>query len=140
MSWPPAVTVPLLGLTMPQMMLISVVLPAPLGPSSAKISPRSISRSIDFSAWKPDAYVLDRSLTEMTGCMGVRPLKELAEGGSGWRSRLCRGVASLLPAAPRGMIVGDEAAPFLAALRGLRSKDARAVAKPTVLITPPETF
>jgi hypothetical protein len=28
------------GLTMPQMMLISVVLPAPFGPSSAKISPR----------------------------------------------------------------------------------------------------
>ena len=29
------------ALTMPQMMLISVVLPAPLGPSSAKISPRA---------------------------------------------------------------------------------------------------
>ena len=39
MSWPAAVTVPEPGLTMPQMMLISVVLPAPLGPSSAKISP-----------------------------------------------------------------------------------------------------
>ncbi len=39
MSWPSAVTVPLLAVTMPQMMLISVVLPAPLGPSSAKISP-----------------------------------------------------------------------------------------------------
>ena len=32
--------VPALGVTMPQMMLISVVLPAPFGPSSAKISPR----------------------------------------------------------------------------------------------------
>ena len=30
------------ALTMPQMMLISVVLPAPFGPSSAKISPRRI--------------------------------------------------------------------------------------------------
>jgi hypothetical protein len=31
---------PAFGLTMPQMMLISVVLPAPFGPSKAKISPR----------------------------------------------------------------------------------------------------
>jgi hypothetical protein len=30
------------GLTMPQMMLISVVLPAPLGPSSANISPADV--------------------------------------------------------------------------------------------------
>jgi hypothetical protein len=35
---------PALGLTIPQMMLISVVLPAPFGPSSAKISPRRTSR------------------------------------------------------------------------------------------------
>ena len=55
MSCPSAVTVPLLGVTMPQMMLISVVLPAPFGPRSAKISPRLISRSIFFSAWNPDA-------------------------------------------------------------------------------------
>jgi hypothetical protein len=34
--------VPALGVTMPQTMLISVVLPAPLGPSSAKISPRAV--------------------------------------------------------------------------------------------------
>ncbi len=40
---------------MPQMMLISVVLPAPFGPSSAKISPRRISRLTLLSAWKPDA-------------------------------------------------------------------------------------
>jgi len=33
------------GVTMPQTTLISVVLPAPFGPSSAKISPLSISRS-----------------------------------------------------------------------------------------------
>jgi len=38
---------------MPQMMLISVVLPAPFGPSSAKISPRRMSRLILFSALKP---------------------------------------------------------------------------------------
>ena len=48
-----AVTVPPLALTMPQMMLIRVVLPAPLGPSSANSSPRLISRSMPFSAWKP---------------------------------------------------------------------------------------
>ncbi len=55
MSWPSTVTLPLDGLTMPQMMLISVVLPAPLGPSSAKISPRRMSRLMLFSAWNPDA-------------------------------------------------------------------------------------
>jgi hypothetical protein len=40
MSWPSTVTVPEERLTMPQTIEISVVLPAPLGPSSAKISPR----------------------------------------------------------------------------------------------------
>ena len=48
-------TWPVEALTRPQMMLIRVVLPAPLGPSRAKISPFSISRSTAFSAWKPDA-------------------------------------------------------------------------------------
>jgi hypothetical protein len=50
MSWPSTLTVPALGVTMPQTMLMSVVLPAPLGPSSAKISPRRMSRSTRFSA------------------------------------------------------------------------------------------
>src|SRR5437016_978445 len=39
MSWPSTVTVPALGVTMPQTMLMSVVLPAPFGPSSAKRRP-----------------------------------------------------------------------------------------------------
>ena len=39
---------------MPQMMLMSVVLPAPFGPSNAKISPFSISRLMSFSALKPE--------------------------------------------------------------------------------------
>ena len=54
MSWPPTDTLPSLGLAMPQMMLISVVLPAPFGPSSAKISPLLISRLMSFSALKPE--------------------------------------------------------------------------------------
>src|SRR5437870_8723384 len=58
MSWPPTDTAPAEGVTMPQTMLMSVVLPAPFGPSSAKISPRRISRSTLSSAWKPDAYLL----------------------------------------------------------------------------------
>src|SRR3954449_11354186 len=53
-------TLPSLGLTMPQTVEISVVLPAPFGPSSAKISPRRISRFTSLSAEKPDAYVLER--------------------------------------------------------------------------------
>ncbi len=55
MSWPSTVTLPSLAVTMPQMMLISVVLPAPLGPSSARISPLRISRSIALRALNPDA-------------------------------------------------------------------------------------
>src|SRR3546814_17620815 len=54
---------------MPQTMLISVVLPAPLGPSRAKISPRRMSRSIDLSAWKLGATCLPSALIEMMGCM-----------------------------------------------------------------------
>jgi hypothetical protein len=55
MSWPSTSTDPAEGLTMPQTTLISVVLPAPFGPSSAKISPRLMSRLISLSAWNPDA-------------------------------------------------------------------------------------
>jgi hypothetical protein len=55
MSWPPTVTRPSDGLTMPQTIPISVVFPAPFGPSSAKISPRRISRLMFFRAWKPVA-------------------------------------------------------------------------------------
>src|SRR6478735_6635496 len=68
--WPPTSTEPELGLTMPQMMLISVVLPAPFGPSSAKISPRRISRLTFLTAERPDAYVFDRLVTEMIGVIG----------------------------------------------------------------------
>src|SRR5947209_3780073 len=56
-------------------MLISVVLPAPLGPSSAKISPRRISRLMSLRARNPDAYVLERFEIEMTGCMRVSSTK-----------------------------------------------------------------
>jgi hypothetical protein len=52
---PIAVTWPTLALTMPQMMLIRVVLPAPLGPSRARISPRRISRLMLRKASKPPA-------------------------------------------------------------------------------------
>src|SRR3546814_13255450 len=69
MSGPSEVTQALPGVTMPPTMLISVVLPAPLGPSRAKISPRRMSRSIDLSAWKPEASVLPSALIEMLGCM-----------------------------------------------------------------------
>ncbi len=40
MSWPATFALPPVALTRPQSTPISVVLPAPLGPSSAKISPR----------------------------------------------------------------------------------------------------
>jgi hypothetical protein len=47
-------TVPALIVTVPQMMLISVVFPAPFGPRSAKISPRSSTRSTSAKAVRPD--------------------------------------------------------------------------------------
>ena len=50
MSWPPIVMLPEVGLTMPQTMLISVVLPAPFGPSRPKNSPWAISRVTPDSA------------------------------------------------------------------------------------------
>src|SRR5689334_6168255 len=53
MSCPSASTRPALGRTRPQMMLISVVLPAPFGPSRAKISPRLMARLMSDSACKP---------------------------------------------------------------------------------------
>ena len=61
---------------MPQMMLMSVVLPAPLGPSSAKISPRSISRFTVLSAGgRPGAYVFETSrMLTMGGMGGLRML------------------------------------------------------------------
>ena len=52
---PYAITSPLLGVTIPHTMLMSVVLPAPLGPRSANISPLRISRLIGLSACRPDA-------------------------------------------------------------------------------------
>jgi hypothetical protein len=55
MSCPATVTLPVEAVTMPQTMLISVVLPAPLGPRRAKISPRSMSRSTLFRACRPEA-------------------------------------------------------------------------------------
>ena len=54
-SCPSAVMVPPLGVTMPQTAPISVVLPAPFGPSRAKISPFRMSRLTSRRAWKPDA-------------------------------------------------------------------------------------
>src|SRR4030095_11325863 len=55
--------------TMPQMMLISVVLPAPFGPSSAKISPRRMSRSSGFSASAPCAYFFRNPRMDRTGSL-----------------------------------------------------------------------
>src|ERR1043166_144433 len=69
MSCPATVTHPDVGVTMPQTMLMSVVLPAPFGPKSAKISPLRISRLISRRALNPDAYVLKRCETEMMDVM-----------------------------------------------------------------------
>ena len=59
----------LVGVTVPQMMLMSVVLPAPLGPSKAKISPLRMSRSTAFSASTPVPYCLRSPRIERTGSL-----------------------------------------------------------------------
>jgi hypothetical protein len=69
MSLPSATIVPVERFTIPQVMLMSVVLPAPFGPSSAKISPFMMSSDNGFSAWTPDLYVFETSLIVMIGCM-----------------------------------------------------------------------
>src|SRR6478672_6515521 len=66
-------------------MLISVVLPAPLGPSSAKISPRRISRLMSLRATSPEAYVLNSFEIEMMGCMGMRTFMRKSVGGDWMR-------------------------------------------------------
>src|SRR5260221_13003762 len=94
MSCPAAVTVPVVGVTMPHTMLMSVVLPAPFGPRSAKISPFTMSRSTFFSACRPEAYVLVRLEIDRIGGM-KRPIvpslaadhaKAYANRGKGFRT------------------------------------------------------
>src|SRR5262249_40507931 len=84
MSCPSTSTVPVVGVTMPQMMLMRVVLPAPFGPSRAKISPRRISRLMFFRASKPEPNFFDRFWTEMTGDMASMAGRALAFR-LGWR-------------------------------------------------------
>ena len=67
MSWPSTRTSPEVIETMPQTTLISVVLPAPLGPSSAKISPLAISRLMASIATRPESNRLVTATTEMIG-------------------------------------------------------------------------
>src|SRR5689334_14807026 len=71
MSKPSTATRPAVGVTSPQTMLMSVVLPAPLGPRSAKISPLEMSRLTAFRACSPEAYVFVRPETEMMGAVAM---------------------------------------------------------------------
>src|SRR6476619_3921940 len=93
MSCPSTRTLPDVALTMPQTMLISVVLPAPFGPSSAKISPRRMSRSPLCNARKPVAYVLPRERMAMIGEAESVTGTIFCEGASaqGYRKLRCAG-------------------------------------------------
>src|SRR5436853_5499324 len=53
MSAPRNSIVPALGGTSPEMTLNSVVLPAPFGPRTARLSPCATSRSTSRTAWRP---------------------------------------------------------------------------------------
>src|SRR5882672_4033058 len=82
MSWPPTVTLPADGVTTPQTMLMRVVLPAPFGPRSAKISPFAISMSALFSAERPPAYVFERPWMErMDGRASILARPAVQHGG-----------------------------------------------------------
>src|SRR6266851_1893464 len=61
MSTPLNRIVPEVGLSMPLMQLTKVVLPAPLGPITPRISPRRISRSTPWRAAPPPSRDLDRA-------------------------------------------------------------------------------
>src|SRR5439155_6898542 len=96
---------PSLGLTIPQMMPISVVFPAPLGPSSAKISPRRMPRLMFLSARRPEAYVLERFVTEMTVCMEFG-IEDGARSKGPARRRTQRRRLDCLPKPPRFLPCG----------------------------------
>jgi hypothetical protein len=70
-SCPSTVAVPPSGDTRVDRMLMSVVLPAPFGPSRAKIVPRSTVRSSDASTGVP-ANDLRRPRTSIAGGCGCR--------------------------------------------------------------------
>ena len=68
-SLPFTKTVPLVGVTITQIILIRVVFPAPLGPSKAKISPFFISRLILFRALKLFEYIFDKLSIDIRECI-----------------------------------------------------------------------
>src|SRR4051812_37038579 len=74
-------TAPVSARVSPARMLISVVLPAPLGPSNPKNSPCATSRSMPSSAWTgPNAFLTPRAETAGVTVAEKRPMRE--PGGS----------------------------------------------------------
>ena len=70
-SWPRMAIEPSVRLVMPQVIEISVVLPAPFGPSSARISPASISRLTSLQGL--EARVVDLGTSLMRRRDGIGP-------------------------------------------------------------------
>src|SRR5690606_8754443 len=81
MSWPATTARPAVRFTSPQITPISVVLPAPFGPSRAKISPWRISRLTSCRAVSPPGYVFDRPSIVRMGCTGAHSTPMPARGG-----------------------------------------------------------
>jgi hypothetical protein len=85
MSWPSASTLPAGGFTMPQTMPMSVVLPAPLGPSSAKISPSK--RLLTLNAAENDLdVVLRREFAALERCYRSAEHREAIDAFLGKRA------------------------------------------------------
>src|SRR5688572_888271 len=70
-SWPSKVHVPWSGVSKPVSRLNSVLFPAPLGPMSAVIAPRSISRWSTSTATRPPKLLRTESTTRIGSGLGT---------------------------------------------------------------------
>src|ERR1700730_4794255 len=75
MRSPPNVIAPASGASAPAIMLNSVVLPAPFGPITAKMSPGSTAKPTSWTARSP-LKLLDRPATSSSGAMSRPAIRE----------------------------------------------------------------
>ena len=78
MSWPPIMICPEVGVSRPEIIRSSVVLPQPDGPSSAKNSFWSMSKEMLSTAMTPPANFLDTLRMETMGSVMVQPLPDFS--------------------------------------------------------------
>src|SRR4051812_26156374 len=79
---PPTMALPLVGITRVVSIPAVVVLPAPLGPSRPKISPRCTDRSSESTAFNPPGNTLVSCSVWMTSSAAIPPSKPLPVGSA----------------------------------------------------------